>query len=157
MGGGSLPPFFSFERGQRDESGREKRKTSDQPDEINAISDWFTSLSGGDAICWAFDTVPSQLDFIYWSNTDSDIRAKIRLRLGIEKAKSTEYLQGISLVVSSALGTRKARPKPLQSGLQAELAFRKVFGEKASFANTSSGSNPFKGLEDTFKKLEEPK
>lgn len=151
-----MPPFFSHERGQRDAVGRAKREASDEPNEVNAITDWFTSLSGGEAVCWAFDTVPSQLDIIYWSNTDSDIRAKLRLRLGIEKAKSTEYLQGVSLVVSSALGGKK-KSTPLKSGLHAEMVFKGVFGDKASVASASQGLDPFKGLDNEFKKLEEPK
>lgn len=76
-----------------------------------------------------FDSVPSDLDEIYWRCTLKDIRVKLRLYLGHQQALIVQNFQSMSIIVSQAFGGKK-KDKPVEpkSKAELELAFRSVFG-----------------------------
>jgi len=53
----------------------------------------------------------------------------LKLKLGFEQAKSTQEMQILSLVVSSALGGRKSKPKPPRNSQEAHAQIAAVFGK----------------------------
>lgn len=76
-----------------------------------------------------FDSVPSDLDEIYWRCTLKDIRVKLRLYLGHQQALIVQYFQSMSIIVSQAFGGKKKdKPAEPKSKDELELAFRSVFG-----------------------------
>ncbi len=151
---GTLLAFFYRQRDSDQGPIRPQQGEDSGSDEINAIFDWYCGLSGTEAVCWGFDTVPSKLGLVYWQNTDEDISTKVNLKLGIERAKSTENLQSLSLVVSSALGGKK-KPKGQapRTGAEAEAMFNRVFGINRPVEQKPS-DDPFKGLDGVFEKLD---
>lgn len=94
--------------------------------------------------------VPSQVPELIWSNTDGDIRTKIRLKLGIEKARASENFEALCFVVSKALGGGSKQMQPVQTGDDAAAAFKNVVGAGAVVTNLPSGVDPFKGLDGCF-------
>ena len=95
------------------------------------------------------NTIPSELDVIYWSHTDEDIATTANLKLGIEKAKSTEFTQSLCFIAGAIFGSKK--PRPLQNEQEALAAFSGVFGKNAV---VSYETDAFAGLDDVFEKMD---
>jgi hypothetical protein len=62
------------------------------------------NLSQVESICWSFDTVPSRLTEIFWSNSWEDIRFKMKMRMQYEQIKTIQEYETLCIVVSRALG-----------------------------------------------------
>lgn len=80
-------------------------------------------------MCLVFDTVPSELNTIYWRNTLKDIRVRLRLHMGQQQALIIQNFQTLATIVSQAFGAKKEK-KAVEPQTQAELeaSFRSVFG-----------------------------
>ena len=151
MGDGACSLSFYRERDDGSQTGSKERPSTGPTHEVNGILDWFTGLNGAEAICYAFGCVPSDIDIIYWSNTEDDIRTKIKLVLGIERARATENFQALAYVVSAALGGKK-NSAPIENEAQAVARFAGIFGNNA--VSQTGDIDPFKGLDETFEKLD---
>ena len=127
MGHRPYPSFF-YKRHLADRDGDSQR--GKQLDEITSINDWFTSLTGEEAISWAFGTRVSDIPVILWDNTSEDIESKIKLKLGFEQAKSFQSLQIFSLVASSALGGKKPKVEEVKDLVEAKAKFDALFSKK---------------------------
>ena len=152
MGGRTCASFFYRERDESKNPVRGQQGEDSGSGEIDGIISWYTGLTGIESVCWGFNTVPSDVERIYWQNTDEDIRTKINLKLGMERAKSLENLQSLSLVVSSALGGGKRKPRQPQSGAEAAAMFNNVMGTKTA-PTALITHDPFTGLDNVFEKL----
>jgi hypothetical protein len=77
-----------------------------------------------------FDSVPSELDQIYWRFTLNDIKVKLRLHLGHQQALIVQEFQTIALIVGQAFGSKKNKAKVSEPSSAEELqaAFGSVFG-----------------------------
>lgn len=76
-----------------------------------------------------FDSVPSDLDEIYWRCTLKDIRVKLRLYLGHQQALIVQNFQSMATIVAQAFGNKKKdKPAEPKNKAELELAFRSVFG-----------------------------
>lgn len=95
---------------------------------------------------------------MYWQNTDDDIQTRIKLKLGLEKARSTEYTQSLLFAISAAFGGIKEE-RPVQSGKHAEAVFTNLMGGKAMAGPESMKDKAFAGLDGAFERMEkvEPK
>jgi len=151
LGNGACTVFFYRQPDNSNKTGQKSGESGDDSSEIDGISDWFTGLNAEETVCWAFGTVPSQLDFIFWNNSDDDITTKIKLQLGFEKAKSTESTQAHIYVASSALGGKKTN-KATKNEFEAAVALSNLFGEGS--VATSAGTKEFEGLDSVFEKLD---
>lgn len=76
---------------------------------------------------------------------------KLNIKLGFEKARSTEFTQALIFVANAALGGSK-KSRPTQDEFQAHAAFANLFG-KGSVQSTG-GEGIFNGLEETFTVLD---
>lgn len=65
-----------------------------------------------DQICWAFDTVPSRLNGLFWSYTFGDISFKLRVAASQAVVEHNQQYQTLVKVVSQALGGGKKDSKP---------------------------------------------
>lgn len=61
-------------------------------------------MTAEEAICWAFDTVPSRLRELYWSHTLDDLRTKVRLKVGYETTVALQSYNTLASIVTAALG-----------------------------------------------------
>ncbi len=77
-----------------------------------------------------FDSVPSDIDEIYWRCSLKDIRVKLRLYLGHQQALIVQNFQSLATIVSQAFGGKKKNDDVVvpQSKDELEIAFRSVFG-----------------------------
>lgn len=84
-----------------------------------------------EALCLAFDEVPSNLLKVYWKVTREDIKVKLRLYLGQRHALILQDYQSMALVASNALGggskVQDEEDAP-QTWAEAQMAFQSVFG-----------------------------
>lgn len=72
-------------------------------------------MSFEEAVCWAFDIVPSQTRVFFWSVSLKDLRFKVRMKLGIEHTRAVQVFATMIKVASMALGggeESKAAPPP---------------------------------------------
>lgn len=77
-----------------------------------------------------FDSVPSELDQIYWRFTLNDIKVKLRLHLGHQQALVIQEYQTIAMIVGQAFGGKKNKSNVVKPETAEELnaAFGSVFG-----------------------------
>lgn len=87
-----------------------------------------------EAACLAFDTVPSDLQKVFWKITRNDLKVKLRLYLGERYAQALQDYQTLAIVASNALGGGKKSTNDFseedipKTRLEAEMAFKSVFG-----------------------------
>ena len=76
-----------------------------------------------------FDTIPSELNQIYWRCTLNDIRVKLRLYIGHEQSLIFQQYQTMALILSQAFGGEKKNKDVVKPATKDELemAFRSVF------------------------------
>ena len=105
-------------------------ETGSESNELSAFSGWFESLTGEEALCWAFDISPSDLSKVYWKNTDDDLQNRLKLKYGFEHAKVYQAFETLSVVASYALGGKKPKSsvKPAETFEEAEMQFNNIFG-----------------------------
>lgn len=150
--------FFRKQSELDKESGDQKSGSDEVDSDVNAILEWFTGLSGYEAICWGYGICLSDIDELYWSKTDDDISTRLRLKLGEVKAIANENLQSLSFVVSSALGGKKPPTKSKGADKQAMRAFKEMFGkESVAGSKDEKGKDIFEGLDEVFEKMEKSK
>ena len=77
-----------------------------------------------------FNSVPSELDQIYWRFTLNDIKMKLRLHMGHHQALIVQEFQTIASIVGQAFGGKSNKAKVVQPSSAEELqaAFGSVFG-----------------------------
>ena len=78
-----------------------------------------------------FDSIPSELDEIYWRCTLNDIKVKLRLHLSRQQALIYQDYQTLALIVGQAFGSSgKSKANVQKPGTVEELkaAFGSVFG-----------------------------
>lgn len=97
-------------------------------------------MTWDEAVCWAFDTLPSRLDELYWTITFEDLRTKLRLKFGYEQHRVIQDFQTLAIIVGKVFGGSKdtkgqggsALPahlegvKPVQNAEEARLRFAAV-------------------------------
>lgn len=83
-----------------------------------------------DAVVLVFDSIPSDLDQIYWRCTLNDIKVKLRLYLSSRQAAFVQDYQTIALIVGQAFGSKKNKVDAVKPQTAEELkaAFGSVFG-----------------------------
>jgi hypothetical protein len=87
-----------------------------------------------DAICLAFDTIPSDITRVFWKVTRNDIRVKVRLYLGERYARIIQDYQSYSLATSYIFGGKSKKRSSVndedipKTAAQAKMAFKSVFG-----------------------------
>lgn len=57
-----------------------------------------------DAICFAFDVVPSEVDDLYEEVSWCDLTHKVQLRFQVEQTKVLQEYQNLALILSAAFG-----------------------------------------------------
>ena len=75
-----------------------------------------------------FDSIPSDLDQIYWRCTLNDIKVKLRLYLGSRQASFYQDFQTIAMIVSQAFGGKKKDVAKPQTVDELKSAFGSIFG-----------------------------
>lgn len=83
-----------------------------------------------DQICWAFDTVPSRLNCLFWEYTFGDISYKLRVAASQAVVEHNQQYQTLVKVISQALGGGKPdKPKAREASNAAEMQalFNSVF------------------------------
>lgn len=65
---------------------------------------------------------------------------------------SLENFQALALVVSSAFGGRKSKPKPVESIEEAVERLNAVFGTKSGISAVTTDNKVFEGLEEVLDK-----
>ena len=144
--------FFRRHNEKHAERNRALPTPTPASERITAINDWFTELSGDEAICWGYNTVPSGIEQVLWENTDDDIETKIKLKLGLVKASSVESVQGLLFAIAAAFGGIK-NTRPVQSGREAEAVFNRIVGG-AIEGPAELKDKAFNGLDGLFEKME---
>jgi hypothetical protein len=71
----------------------------------------LSELSFEEAVCWAFDLVPSRLSVLYFTSSYHDLKVKIRLRSGFEQVKISASFQVMSEILSAAFGGSDSKTK----------------------------------------------
>jgi hypothetical protein len=117
--------FFHSIRRSREVGLRREHGTGEVPD---LLTEWYRSLTFDEAICWAFDTLPSRLCELYWSITWDDLRTQVRLKLGNEQAKSNQGVVSLIFVASKIFGGKPgpnggAAARPVKNAREAQMAW----------------------------------
>lgn len=94
------------------------------------------NLSFSDQICWAFETVPSRIDVVYWAYSLTDIKYKLRVAAGEALAHHNQTFESLAKIVSQALGggkktgsgTSTQNYNKVENKEQMVAAFASVFG-----------------------------
>jgi hypothetical protein len=110
MGHRARHRFFSADDGESRQAAEKQRGpdasagSAKTAGNLDAYTDWFRGLSFIESVCWAFETVPSQLAKILWKYTREDIKIRTRLRLGEGQAHHVQQFQTIATLLSRVLG-----------------------------------------------------
>lgn len=76
-----------------------------------------------------FDVSPSQVNVILWSNSDADLRMRLRLRAGFEQARLVQHYQSMGSLVRQIFAPKEEPPAPQPRNLQEmKQMFNSVFG-----------------------------
>jgi hypothetical protein len=132
---GRAPPAFFYPEAH------EPREGSKEPgggkgsgrDVLGPVEGWFRELKGEDAICWAFNEVPSRLPTLYWSHSLDDLRFKVRIKIGETTTHALQDYNALALVVSAALGggaNDKSKGKGVDMNKPLDKQFDQVFVPK---------------------------
>jgi hypothetical protein len=82
-----------------------------------------------EAVCWAFDTVPSRLSGLFWEYSFSDLRTQMQLKIGYEQAKVYQDYQTLSRILAHAFGSKKDGQAP-NTVDEAISNFQSLFGNR---------------------------
>lgn len=82
-----------------------------------------------EAICWAFDEVPSRFPILEWKYSFRDIETKLKLRLGETQAKIAQDYEVLATILSQAFGGGSNKPKVPETADEAMAQFKAVFGQ----------------------------
>lgn len=81
-------------------------------------------------ICWAFNTVPSRLNLLFWQYSFADISFKLRVAASQSVVEYNQQYQILAKVVSQALGGGKlnkpSAPEPTNV-TELQALFNNVF------------------------------
>lgn len=61
-------------------------------------------------MCFVFDSVPSQLDAVFWSLTYSDIQLKIKLVVGLKTVTFGQFQESLMKVAVAIMGGESDKP-----------------------------------------------
>lgn len=141
MGHGAFNQFFS-EKPTVNGSG--SRSVSDRDGiEFRAFIKWYSELSFGQAIAWAYNHPLSEVREIYWQNTLEDLNQKIEFKVAEKQIDAIQQYEATAMVVSQAFGGSKkdngksglvsAPVKPenqAHTSAEAFAIFARAFGKK---------------------------
>lgn len=84
-----------------------------------------------EALCWAYDTVPTRLHTVYWTNSFGDMCSRLQLKFGYEIASQYQYWESLVKVISMVFGGGK-KSKPAASFDELTAAMKGVLGNKVA-------------------------
>lgn len=131
MGIGARWVFF-YEGSKKSQATNEK-----EADHLEVFNSWYLKLSFEEQLCFVFETVPSQLQKIFWSHSNQDIKVKTKLTLGLKTVTMTqEYVTLLNaagtIFGKKESGSGKPRRKTTSTvpkdEIEAEARARAVFG-----------------------------
>jgi hypothetical protein len=79
-------------------------------------------------VCWAFDTVPSKLDKLYWSITFKDVKTRLKLKVGSAQAGFVQDYQTMALLLGQLFGGSETQAEPPPTFEAARLQLAQVLG-----------------------------
>lgn len=81
-----------------------------------------------EALCWAFDEVPSRAMELVWKYSATDLKVKVRVKLGSKQAEILQNYQTLALIISQAFGGTKKSDNVPKSKQELEAALNSVLG-----------------------------
>jgi hypothetical protein len=82
------------------------------------------------AICWAFDTVPSRLIYLFEEYSLNDLRTKVGIAGEYEVVKHTQIYESLAIIASAVAGGKKdnkGKVTDVSDSNSAVRAFNEVF------------------------------
>ncbi len=130
MGSGACWVFF-YEGSSESQS-----KNEEESEHLEVFNTWYLKLSFEEQLCFVFDTVPSELQKIFWSNTDRDIKVKTKLKLGLKTVTMTQEYVTLLNAAGTIFGKKDDSPRKDKKSasrvpkdeIEAEARARAVFG-----------------------------
>src|SRR5260221_13795522 len=104
MGGRQRLRFFSQGADRREAAQGQERASGPR---VDVFTSWFGKLKFDEAVCWAFDVVPSRLRRLYWSVSFRALKSKLRLRSSFEQVRFSQEFQIMAEILSAAFSSGK--------------------------------------------------
>lgn len=88
----------------------EEKDRGHQEKYLETFNGWYSGLEFEDQMCFVFDSVPSQLDAVFWSLAYSDIQLKIKLVVGLQTVKFGQFQESLMKVAVAIMGGESEKP-----------------------------------------------
>lgn len=88
----------------------DKKDRGNQEKYLETFNVWYSGLEFEDQMCFVFDSVPSQLEAVFWSLSYSDIQLKIKLVVGLQTVKFGQFQESLMKVAVAIMGGESEKP-----------------------------------------------